>query len=253
MKMRRLVAVMVFTLLIVGCAPADKKQQQVSLSSPFVGGTQGIALSFQNLRSEVYDNGRDPFDVVVKLENKGETLVNKADVQVKLSGINPSEFDKSESNLILKASDDVIELRKDPQGNVIPPPPAFVEFTGLNNKGKITGATAQFTLRADLCYVYKTKAVSKLCVREDLLTPKSGGICEINQDKPVFNSGAPVQFSNFKESTRAKDKVGFTFEVRNVGGGSIFERSSICNRNDRKMENRVYVVVSSGISGVQCT
>src|SRR5574341_1498010 len=249
--MRRLIVILMLLLLVVACKPSAKKG--VSIESPFLGGTQGLALDWQDFRKEVFDGGRDPFDVTVKLENKGETLVRKENVKVKLSGINPAEFSKSEADLTLNAPDDVIEMRKDPQGAVLPGPPVFVEFVGLNHKSAITGASAQFPLRADVCYLYKTKAVSKVCVRENLLTPRAGGICELNEDKPVYNSGAPVQIANFKQSTRAKDKIGFTFEVRNAADGSIFERNTFCDRTQRKNENRVYVIIQTGLAGLQCT
>ncbi len=249
--MRRLIVILVLALLVAACRPGEKKQ--ITIESPFVGGSQGLVLDFQDLRAEVFDGGRDPFDIIVRLENKGEALVKKENVKVKISGINPAEFGKLEENLIINAPDDAIENRKDPQGNVLPGPPVFVEFAGLNHLSPITGASAQFPLRAEVCYLYRTKTVSKLCVRENLLTPELGGICEINEDKPVFNSGAPVQVASFKESTRAKDKIGFTFEAKNVGTGNIFERNTFCDRSQRKNENRVYVTVNTGLSGLSCT
>ncbi len=249
--MRRLIIVLMLVLLLLACKPGSKKT--VQLEAPFEGGSQGLALDFQDLRKDVFDGGRDPFDVIVKLDNKGEAFVKKEDVQVKLSGINPAEFSKGEADLMLNAPDDVIELRKDPQGSILPGQQVFVEFTGLNHKGIISGASAQFPLRADVCYVYRTKTVSELCVRDNLLTPRTGGICEINADKQVYNSGAPVQVANFKEAARAKDKIGFTFEVKNVGTGSVFQRNSVCNRVDRKNENRAYVIVVTGLDGLQCT
>ncbi len=249
--MRRLLVVLMMLLLIIACKPGAKKS--VSIESPFVGGTQGLLLSFQDFRKEVFDGGNDPFDVIVKLENKGETLVPAQNVKVKISGINPPEFSKSDEGLVLNAPDDVIETRKDPQGNVLPGPQVFVEFTGLNHKSLIAGATAQFTVRADVCYLYRTKAVSKLCVRENLLTPRAGGICELNENKPLYNSGAPVQIADFKESTRAKDKIGLTFEVKNSGSGDVFERNSVCDLSQRKFESRVYVIVKTDLPGLQCT
>ena len=249
--MKKLIAVLVLVLLIVACKPGGKKS--VSLESPFVGGTQGVVLGFQDFRKDVFDGGNDPFDIIVKLENKGEALVPAQNLRVKLSGINPVEFGKTDEGMVLNAPEDVIEMRKDPQGGILPGPQVFVEFTGFNHKSLIAGATAQFTVRADVCYLYRTKAVSKLCVRENLLTPRAGGICELNENKPLYNSGAPVQIADFKESTRAKDKIGFSFEVKNVGAGNIFERNTFCDRSQRKNENRVYLTIATGLSGLSCT
>ncbi|MBW2970259.1 hypothetical protein KY309_02755 [Candidatus Woesearchaeota archaeon] len=248
--MRRLIVILVLALIVVSCKPGEQKA--VSLTAPFIGGTQGLSVAFQDFRADVFDGGLDPFDVIVKLENKGEALVAKEDVKVKLSGINPAEFDKSEADLTKNAPDDIIENRLQETG-VLPGPPVFVDFIGLNHKGSIAGASAGFTLRADVCYLYRTRAVSKLCVRENLLTPRAGGICEINEAKPVYNSGAPIQISKFEEIARAKDKLGFSFEIKNVGSGNVFERNSKCDRSERRFENRVYVAIGTGLPGLSCT
>jgi len=239
-------------LVLIGCQQTAN-QKVVIDSDHFIGGTQGLSLSFQELRQDVFDQGTDPFDITVLLENKGESFVNAEDVLVSLSGFNPSDFAKSESYLNKNAPDDLIESRKDVQGVVLPGPQVFVEFPGFNYQKSLSGSTANFIVRANVCYLYKTRAVSKLCVRDNLLNPSAGGICEINEAKSVFNSAAPVQISNVRESIRSRDKVGLSFEVKNVGSGYVFERNSRCDRDDRKKENRVYVIVNSGLNGLSCT
>ena len=248
---RQLLSATIFLVFLAACT-TEETPQTVNLQSPFMGGTDGLLLSFQDFRPEVFDSGRDPFDVIVRLENKGESIVSKNNVRVKLSGINPSEFSKSEEQLSASAPDDVIEVRKEPNGNTLSPPPVFVEFMGLNHKNPLIGASNQFTLLANVCYQYRTRGVSKLCIRENLLTPPAG-ICELNADKPIASSGAPVQFVNFKESTRAKDKVGFTFEITNANTGKIYERNSACDLSKRQSENKVHVTVSTGLAGILCT
>jgi len=250
--MRKGLAVFAVVLLIflIGC---KKDGETVELAAPFIGGTTGVVTNFIELRAEVFDGGRDPFDVIVKLENTGEAFIPKESVRVKLSGINPAEFGKLEEDLIQSPLDDLIETRKDSQGNILPSPPVFVEFVGLNHFSPIAGALTTFPLRADVCYLYKTEAVSKLCIRANILTPEAGGICEINEGKPVFNSGAPVQIANVRESTRARDKIGFSFEVVNVGTGEVFERETACDRSTRAKADRVFVIVKTNMPGISCT
>jgi hypothetical protein len=248
-KLLSVAVVLMFSL--VSCTGSGG--EKVDLTSPFIGGTQGIILGFQDLRADVFDAGRDPFDIVVKLENKGESLIPMENIRVKLSGINPAEFDKSQNDLSKSSPDDVLQMSKDPQGAILIPPPVFVEFPSLNYKKSIVGATAPFTLRAEVCYLYRTKAVSKLCVRENLLSPQAGGICEVNADKPLFVSGAPVQLMNFKQSAGARDKVRFQFDVVNRGQGLVYERNSACDSVDTRKENRVYVIIETSIPGLSCT
>ncbi len=250
--MRRIIAVMFVLALLTACE-GGKAGEKVDLGAPFVGGTSGIAADFLDFRTEVFDGGGDPFDVVVKLENKGESSVQPERVRVKLSGINPAEFHKMESDLMKNTADELMPVRKDPQGNVLPGGQETVEFAGLNHYSPIAGAQVTLPLRADICYTYSTQAVSKLCVRANLLAPEAGGICEINEDKAFVNSGAPVQVGTVKESSRGKDKISFSFEVSNAGSGQIFERGSVCDRSTRAKENKVYVIVDTGIPGLQCT
>lgn len=249
--MRRSVGLLVVLVFLAACQGTG--EGPLELQSPFIGGSTGLGIAFQDLRKEVFDGGRDPFDVVVRLENKGESPIRKEDVRVRLTGVNPAEFSKLEENLVKSPDDDVLESRKDAEGNVLLAPPAFVEFEGLNRFAPIAGASVAFPLRAEVCYKYQSNAVSKLCVLSNVLNPAPESICRVDEDKPVFSSGAPLQVVNAKESARAKDKVGFSFEVRQAGTGQVFERGSKCDRTLRKNENRVYVTVDSRMSGLSCT
>jgi len=248
---RALIALLVLIVVLAGCA--GKGGKKVDLTAPFVGGTAGISADFLDSRKQVFDGGRDPFDIVVKLENKGESTVLPNRVRVKLSGVNPSEFSKLEEDLTKNPPDELTAVRKDSQGNTIPGAQTTVEFNALNHFSQISGAQVTFPLRADVCYTYTTNAVSKMCVRSNIMNPEPNGICEVNEDKPVFNSGAPVQVSSVKESAFGKDKLSISFSVDNVGGGDTFERGSVCDRSTRSKAGRVYVIVDTGVPGISCT
>ena len=92
-----------------------------------------------------------------------------------------------------------------------------------------------------------------MCFLSNILNPREGSICSINEDKQVFNSGGPVQIQTMKESARAKDKIGFSFEVKKIGTGQIYEKKTKCDKTLRKNENRVYMTVDSKIDGLSCT
>lgn len=250
MRCRTVFLGLVVLLLLVGCTKDKTKKLEIQ---PFIGGTSGLLIDFVDLRKEVFDGGRDPFDVVVKLENKGETLIPKNKVRVKLTGVRPEEFGKTEEQFILSPPEDVFDNRKDVQGNVQPSTPVFVEFRELNHFTKITGSALSFPVRAEICYRYGSRAISKLCVRENLVAPKAGGICEINEAKPTFSSGAPLQVANVQESTRAKNKISFSFELQNSGTGLVYERDTNCDKSTRKNENRVFVSADTKAQGLSCT
>ena len=244
-----IIMAIIITAIITGC---QGEEQTVSIETPFIGGTQGISFDFEQLRADVYDAGTDPFDVTIKVENKGETDILKDNIRVTLSGINPTEFSTTENQLITTPKEDVISMRKDQMGNIQLGPPVFIDFSNLDYKGKITGTNIDFPIRANMCYLYNTKTLSKLCIRKNILTANEG-ICKINEDKPVFNSGAPIQITRLTESARAKDKIGFNFEINNMGTGTPYQRGTVCDKTTRKNQNKVYVRVDTNMEGITCT
>jgi hypothetical protein len=247
MKMRK---TLVFgaVLLLVALAACKGGEKAVSEGAPFIGGTTGVTISFIDFRSDVFDSGDDPFDVTVKLENVGEWAVPQEEMRVSLSGINPAEFGKHVEDFVAKPTEDLIETRKDSAGNVIKSPPITVEFNNLNYQDSLAGASLEFPLVASVCYGYGTDVQSKLCVRKSILNPEEGGLCEIIADKTAYNSAAPVQVENLKESARAGDKIGFSFDIAQAGTGKIFEDGSGCLN-----ENKVKVKIDARLSGLSCT
>jgi hypothetical protein len=247
--MKKIIILAIILIALVGC---QQDGQTVSIETPFIGGTQGIIFDFAQFRSEVYDAGTDPFDITLKIENKGESDILRDNIRVTISGINPLEFSTTENDLVKTPSEDVTSMRKDTMGNVQPGPPIFVDFSDLSYSGKITGTTIDFPIRANICYLYNTKAISKLCIRKNILTAGEG-ICTISEDKPVYNSGAPIQISRLTESARAKDKVGFSFEIRNMGTGDVYERGSVCDKSTRRNKDKLFVRVETNMPGIHCT
>ena len=261
--MRKVVLFLVLALAIViaGCQGGQKGQ--VSSTTPFIGGTEGLTAKFaeNSPPPEVTDlqtdsNGKliNTFEIVVLLENVGEVDVPKERAIVTIGGILSSDFVQSASGNPLKKNppNDLTGVKKDPDGNKIPGATVDVRFDNLAYQKVLQGSTT-FPVQADLCYTYQTKAVSDLCIRQDATKPVSG-VCQISGQKPVFNSGAPVQFTVSKESVAGKNKVLLTFNVKNVGVGSVFrydnkDPKTQCTQGAFADENRVLVEVKTGLTG----
>src|SRR3989344_4162988 len=77
----------------------------------FVGGEEGLGIQFEDQAppTEVFDMGQDPFNVELRFVNKGEKLIPKDKVKVTLSGLNPSDFGKTEQDFILNGISQDIE------------------------------------------------------------------------------------------------------------------------------------------------
>ena len=244
-----IIAGLIITMfLFTGCPqPTDS-----GVENPFIGGTTGILISFaeDSPPPEVYAGGDYPFDAVVKLKNDGEYRVAKEDVTVTLSGINAQEFGKTEAELSKNPEDD-LEPRRKEDGDIIDSNPVFTEFYDLNRVEDFSGRT--YTIRADVCYKYGTNTISDICIKTNNLDDKEG-VCTINEVKKVYSSSAPVQIVDFKETTRAKDKVAFTFTVAHKGNGQIFQPGSDCGKENRRAnEDRVQIEVSTGLDGLDCS
>jgi len=248
--MKKIIPFMIIlAIFLAGC---QQQGTTVDITQPFIGGTTGINFDFSELRNEVFDSGTDPFEILLKIENKGEADIARDKIRITLSGINPAEFGTSENQMTTTPTEDVVATKKDIVGNIQQGPPVFVEFKGLSHQGKITGAQIEYPLRAEICYLYNTQAVSKLCMRKNALTQQEG-ICTITEDKPIYNSGAPIQITKLSESARATDKIGFTFEINNMGTGEVFERGTVCDRTTRQNKDRLFVRVETNTPGLTCT
>ncbi len=248
MRIIKLFLAIIVLVSLIACGSTE----DTKVIKPFIGGTEGIFVDFApDLRKEIYDGGGDSFNVGVKLHNKGETDVKKDDVIVKLSGFLPQILGKQESELSKKPSEDVESFKRGPKDETLASQPVFVEFTDLKYLSQITGSSLPFPLKVDVCYRYTTNAISKLCYRQNIMNPAPGGICEINADKEITNSGSPIQIQNLKEFARGSDKIAFSFDIKHLGTGLVFSTDSgHCELPKEK--NKVLITIDTGIDGLSC-
>lgn len=236
-------------LFLAGC----KKDTTggTSQTDPFIGGTNGLVISFQKDAppSEVFDSKNFPFDVEIKLKNDGETDVKKEDVVVKISGVSPVDFGLSDADFVKSPTEDMSATKKDAQGTVLEGVETTVTFSNFMYQEKVAG-NINYPIWAKVCYKYGTIAISQLCIKENLLS-SDDKICKVTEKKKAFNSGAPVSVVEFEESARGKDKLGFTFKIQHKVKGDIYKQGTKCADN-RVNENKVWVNVDTGIPGTEC-
>lgn len=239
-----LIGIMIF---LVGCT---SETPIGAVDKPFVGGTDSINFNFmeETPPTEVYDNGQQPFEVTLNLENVGEYDVAKEDIKITLSGFYPGDF----SNPVTEKHPDE-NLRGayiDSDGEVQKGTITYVNFPGFNFAGSATGID-RYIIRADVCYKYGTRAQANLCILDDL-TPTEDQVCSITGPKTSAVSGAPVQIENLKEEVAGTRKIRFSFDVVHRGNGLVSYLGSDCDSGlDKK--DRVWVEVDTGIGSVSCT
>jgi hypothetical protein len=248
---KRLLFLAILTTLLVACQPGSKQTELTQ----FIGGTQGVSATFEanTPPKEAFDGGFSPFDVVVRLENKGEQDIKAGDTTVRITGVLEPEFNLKSGDLTKKVSEELSPVHKDNTGKVISGNPVFVEFKNFNHIGAIAGNALDFPIRADVCYSYATTASTLLCSRANILQPQPNGICEVTGDKPVANSGSPIQVANVKQAARSANSITFSFDLTHAGTGKVFQQSSVCDSTQRSFADNTHVDVETGVPGLSCS
>lgn len=261
----------VFLLFIAGCAGGDKTPAGAP-TSPFLGGSEGIEISFLEGAppEEVTDNGLFDFQAILMIKNKGEYALGKDQVNASLIGFQPEDFGITDDAATVAVDErDVLEGRRpddDPQprkrdseGNIIEAVETLITFptdtANFNVRRSLPGNNV-FVFRADVCYRYETQAASDICVLENMIDVPSDALCQPSEPKEVFSSGSPVTITSFRQNAVGKDKVQFVFDIVHSGQGSIFSREnpfSQCPKTPtqrRQKEDVVNVTVKTGLPDV---
>ncbi|MFH2027693.1 MAG: hypothetical protein ABIJ08_01010 [Nanoarchaeota archaeon] len=213
----------------------------------FIGGTTAVVADFLtgSPPSEVYQN--TPFEIILNVENKGEVKVLKSDMKIKLVGFDRADF--STPDIEKSPTEDLEPAYIDAEGNLIPGTVTYVTFDKFSYNGLLP-ANNEYTVRAETCYKYGTKAQADVCVLQDL-AKREGKVCDPVGTKAVSSSSAPVQIGNFQENIAGTDKVTFSFEIQHRGTGAISDDAA-CSVDDIAHKNKVQVTVG-GMSGISCT
>ncbi len=222
--------------LIFAFGGCTKKEESTGPLSPYIGGTKGIVAEFEEIglvsdtskMNEVYEN--EKFDVELTLKNKGEYEVGPGEVFIKLQGINPDDFGLPHNATNTETIEKVKEYL--PEGGE-----TTVDFGEASYN--VTGIFYDANFFAVYNYPYETKiAIPKVCFKGDIREKR---ICNIDEEKKVFSSGAPVVATKAVESSAATRRIRVTIDIENVGGGrAALTRDGFDNRYDE-----VYFEVNS--------
>ena len=247
---------LIVVLLLIFLAGCTKKEESAVVGKAYVGGTQGLAISFlPNLPpNEVFDTD-NPFSISVKIENKGEFEVPSGAAIVSITGIRAEDFGVNSNNLLESSAEDMSAVRIDAEGNIVSGGYTTIDFPEMNYAAKVSGSLS-FPIRASVCYEYGTNAQGQLCIRKDLRgVTGQAGVCDPNRQVPAENSGAPVQITNIRQNVAGSNKIDFFFTVKQTGTSvdSLFRAGSRC---DSVLANRDVVFVSvedPGLGTLTCS
>lgn len=221
--------------LVAGCNKSNNNANQNGfISTSFVGGNQAVTTLFSqgSPPNIIQDNGLRPFNIKIKVINMGEYNVPADKAVLKLGNIDPKEFNLSTT---LKVLPKLIGTHK--QGKeVIQPIPYYVYFNNLKFNENIISGEQQRTIYTYLCYPYETRAITLTCVSPNPIQSIGAAVknCNVQENKKVSNSGAPIWVANVKESASGSHSVRLEFDIINKGENNnlIFEPDSIDNKCD---------------------
>ncbi|MBN1275055.1 hypothetical protein JXA12_02085 [Candidatus Woesearchaeota archaeon] len=247
-------------LLLIGAVGCTENKGPNNNWQPFIGGTQGVTMQFNEYSPPAEVNIDEEFKVTVILENLGEHTVPAGDYFVRVGGFSPKDF-----NVHDVASDLTVSPDEPLQGNEMNPDtgetigsyPVYVEVPSdyyLSFTRGIPG-NLPYPFWAEVCYTYVTNASAQLCIKEELTKTSDTAVCTLSGPQPITNSGGPVQITEFKEYSGGKDAVRFSFIVLAANaGGKLSARHSGCNDGKSYSdENLVYVTVDTGLDGLSCS
>lgn len=243
----KLFLVLLITLiLLVGCRPPTS---QSNSNSKYSSGTKGVNINFlpgtppKEVYSE-YPHSDIEIPISIEIKNQGNYptseddklgqmnlwLTDKHDDLIYISGYDPNlffdwEIEDDDADLldnkypVIHFEDRIDNL----EGRSINNPNGgydLIEFITSADLSGIKGDKYSPNFLVTLCYDYKTKATSNVCLDpRPFSTVKENKVCNI-QDTTLTNQAAPVAVTKVEQKALS-NSMQFKIHFRNVGGGDL--------------------------------
>lgn len=253
----------VFLFFFAGCtSDSTAREGRFGLDS-FNGGNEGLVFTFDEGMppQSIKDQGISPFNIRIKTENKGEFDVPEDSAHVRITGINPSDFNL---DTVSRTFSSIFGVKK--QGSSITPGgEQRVIFSNLRYNLQVSGAL-DFNINVNVCYPYQTRAVVMACFSDTIVMGNTDFLdCEIEGEKRFAHSGAPVKIENVRQMIGGQNAIQIQFDIvhspsRN-SRGSVFAPNSIdemCNINGNSLDNfnvekdTIHYTVDTRLDGLRC-
>jgi hypothetical protein len=224
-----LLIAMVAVFAISGCTGTPK-------TTAFVGGTDGLKMSFADLPSTIFANV--PFQLAVLVQNAGESAIEVGSATFTLN--NAQNFNILVTDATTR-NKGLLQAAKIVQATIFPGGQEFItwgpaKFTG--EAGIPITEQQPVPIAVDACYGYSTTMITRVCIA------KGKQICEPIAEKVIQNSGAPIQITKFKQIAQAENDtvtLNFKIDVENKGGGDVYTAGATCPTPDSNSKDIFYV------------
>jgi len=228
MNKKVLALMIVFSIMFI--AVQCGKTQTKTTGGTFISGTDGVKISFKDtMVSEFQQSDSVPVNVI--LQNKGENDLIAGEAKVKLFGVDLANFGLSSAKSYKGTTGALKGISSiNPEGSE-----QEVNFGNMKYAQQVVGSDISYTLRAKVCYPYKTNALSGVCMTSKEFEKVETGICSLSGEKITKGdvSSAPVQITSITEETRGSEQVKFNIKIENKGDGNIYSITSNCDELDK--------------------
>lgn len=221
MMKKSLMILLLLVVFISGCG-----EDEIDTVGPFVGGSDGLAISFVNGAPLTEFSQGIAVPVTILLKNNGEYDLNEGLAQVQLYGLPMDEYGLSSDYLTVNGK--VRGIKKD-----------LLEEGGEQSVGMgtlmysrdVSGFTDK-TLYSRVCYPYQTKGVITACITsKNIELAEEGSICDVVGDKLVSGSvsSGPIQLTAFEEQLTGSSSVSFRMTIENSAAGNVYAYDTVCS------------------------
>ncbi len=242
MKKYLLIILLTLSIILAGCGTGSTKTPSVG----FIGGVNGLVPTLNVISSQanqILDNGAEPFQLTVKLQNKGEYTINENEILTSLSGIDLGAYQIQEPNGV-SINTDVLEKARLDNGKLLPTSETVISYDANYKFKEPTDKTQDVGI--DVCYKYETIASADACLRKDVTKAPTGAKCKVDEQKVVGNSGAPVQVTLLSQRPADKNMLRFTINIENKGKGEVYSPDFLSKGkciDDAESKNKLNVKV----------
>ena len=234
---------LVVCLLLVSGPGCQGKGDTGEAAGIFIGGTQGLDLSFSSETPDSVFVG-EMFELGVNLKNQGEFTTQK--VVVSLQGLNKEAFGLDSLDKTLFSSE---------IGGRFIDYPDVVEEDEIIFKNLLYDKTLQADFKSDIkmdvCYLYGSYAVTDICLKREVYGSDEGGVCQAADVLSFENSGAPVQINDVTARPSGKNKIKLSFTIENKGSGEVYLNEGFEDscRGNTQNKNKVLVNIDTQTIG----
>jgi hypothetical protein len=244
MRFIPIATIFAMVFLVSGCAMFPFGSNSEPDVVTFLGGEEGLDISFvgNNPPPRVFQNRN--FNVILKLENHGEQNIAAEEIRVLLSNSKTFGYE----NLPVQNNSEILTKRLSTETGFIPGGIEYISFYDLSYSGStMLTEDSPVSIAVDVCYPYKTTAVADICVSREAA---ESDICDPIGTPSIDSTSGPLEVTKLNQLYNGKVSfaeenndvsVGVRIEFDIIGDGDLYGIQTDCNTLSNNAHNVITV------------